>query len=169
MPMPAAGQGLDRVLLRLGEQRYAIPLTAVREVLPLPLLSRPPRMPAILDGFLHLDRIAVAVVNLARLFDLPDAPPALYTPLLLVRGNSKPIALRVEQVLGVVSISQDSEVQLDEHWVGNECAEGAAVLGNRVVVLLAPQRILLKQERDCLADLQAAEQQRLDALREAAP
>src|SRR5580698_8646026 len=84
LPKQAAARGENMVLLSIGEQRYAIPLTAVQEILPMPLLSRSPRMPPILDGFMHLGGIAVAVVNLARLFDLPDAASTLYTPLLLL-------------------------------------------------------------------------------------
>lgn len=164
---PARGEKL--VVFCVGDGRYAIPLAAVREVLPLPLLSRSPQMPAILDGFMHLGGIAVTVVNVARLFDVPEAAPALYTPLLLLHGDSAPIALKVERVLGAVSVSESSTVRLEEHAACNECVRGAAMIDDRVVLLLSPDRILLRQQRECLAELRASEQQRIDALGEVAP
>jgi chemotaxis signal transduction protein len=162
-----SSRGEKMVMLCIGEQRYAIPLAAVQEVLPLSMLSRPPRMPAILDGFMHLGGTVVAVVSLARLFNLPDAAPTLYTPLLLLRGSPAPIALKVVRVLGVVSVSENAKVRLEEHDGCNECVQGAAIIEDHVVVILSPQRILLSQERECLADLLASEQCRIDALREA--
>ncbi|HEX3997932.1 MAG TPA: chemotaxis protein CheW [Pirellulales bacterium] len=164
----ASSAGEKMVILSIGQQRYAIPLAAVQEVLPLSVLSRPPRMPLILDGFLHLGETAVAVVNLPRLFNLPDAPTALYTPILLLRGSPPPIALKVDRVLGVVWVSDDAKMRLDDRDGCNGCLQGVAIIDDRVVIILSPQQILLSQETERLADLLADEQRRIDALQEAA-
>ena len=54
----------------------AFPLEAVREIVPMARLSSPPGLPSGLEGFLDLRGIAVPIVRLDRLFDLPAQHPA---------------------------------------------------------------------------------------------
>lgn len=178
LPFDAAGKGpANRTAARgeklivfcIAEQRYAIPLAAVQEVLPLPLLSRSPRMPSILAGFMHLGGMAVAIVDVARLFDMPSADCGLYTPLLLLRGATDPIALKVERVLGIVSVLASAKVRVEERNDRNNCLEATAIIEGHVVALLSLERLLLSRERKCLAHLRADEQSRIDALCETAP
>ena len=78
------------IAFALGEQVYALPLEAVREILPMAQLSRPPGMPSLLDGFLNLGGTSVAVVNLGRLFGSPNPPWQLHSPLLVLRSQQAP-------------------------------------------------------------------------------
>jgi purine-binding chemotaxis protein CheW len=154
------------VLMSVAEQRYAMPVNTIQEVLAAPELSAPPGMPRILNGFMDLGGVATPVVSLARLFNLSEAPAALYTPILLLRDQSKPLAIQVEQVLGSASISDSAIARLSPHDVTGDAVVGMAMVDKRCVVVLAPDRLLLRQERTRLAEVQSLEQNRLAAIRE---
>lgn len=146
----------------------ALPAERVPELVFLPALVHSPAQPAILDGFLNLRGAAVPVLPLHRLFDLPAPPGGLHSPLLIVRSGGSLLALRVDQVEEVAPI-RASAIQpytRDDSW--NECAEGQFSRNGQDTVLLSADRLLLAKERECLADLQAQTQRRLENL-EAGP
>src|SRR5258708_2578808 len=92
------------VIFHVALQAYGLPLDAVREILPLAQLSQPPGMPSLLAGFLNLEGIAVPVVRLSRLFELPEQTPGLYAPLLIVRAADLTVALLVDSISEIASI-----------------------------------------------------------------
>ncbi|RYZ03945.1 MAG: hypothetical protein EON61_15140, partial [Alphaproteobacteria bacterium] len=62
------------VTIRCGERLCVLDRAAVQEVTPLPELSRPPSLPASVEGVMNLAGEAVLVVDLVRLLDVaPDA------------------------------------------------------------------------------------------------
>ncbi len=139
----------------------ALPLAAVREIVPMALLSRPPGLPALLEGFLNLAGTAVPVVRLDRLFHLPELALGLYTPLLILRTSEDRVALMVESVRGIVAVPPDDIRAGFDGGSFNDCVEGEFTAGERVVHLLSLERLLLEKERQCLAELRAVEQDRL--------
>lgn len=152
----------------LGDQEYALPLSAVQEIVPMALLVRAPGLPSIVEGFLNFGGTTTAVIHLGRLFGQAVAPSRFYTPLLILRNRDLPLALIVDRVVGLSAISTDSIVRLGEGASLNDCAEGVFIQEKRALVMLSPERIMLDQERTCLAELLAAEQARIAALEETA-
>jgi purine-binding chemotaxis protein CheW len=147
----------------------ALPIDGIQEVVALPALSRPPSLPSVLEGFLNLGGNAVPVLRLDRLFGLEEVGPGLYTPLLVLHQPEDQIALLVESVQGIVPV-QPADVRLVNGGDSfNDCVEGEITLGDRVVHLLSSERLLLEKERQCLAELQAVEQERLRSMQEARP
>ncbi len=151
---------------RLSGCLCALPLKAIREVVALPLLSRPPGRPSLLEGFLNLGGSAVPVLRLDRLFNLPELIPSLYTPLLILRQPEDRLALLVESVQGILSLTLEDVRPVRGGDSFNDCLEGEITVGDQVVHLLSSERLLLEKERQCLAELQAVEQERLRSLEE---
>src|SRR5438128_2487698 len=88
--------GTDRrslLLFHLPGHACALPLASVQEVVPMPLLSRPPGLPSVLAGFLDLGGAIVPVLRLDRLLGLSEVVPGLYTPLLVLRQPEDRLAL----------------------------------------------------------------------------
>src|SRR5438105_447504 len=74
---PAAEQSIRHVLFRVGQERFALPLDAVREVVnPQPPFARVPRTSDAVRGAMNLRGRVVAVVDLAPLVGLPAQPLA---------------------------------------------------------------------------------------------
>src|SRR6266851_3189772 len=154
-PKPPSRRQRCLLVFRLADQRYALPLAEVQEILPIAMLARPPRLPSILAGFLNLAGEAVPVVRLACLFELPDQPASLYTPLVILRNPDRRLALVVERVSGVVAVSDDAVVPVQEDDSFNGSTEAQVTVTDHVIHILAPDRILLEKERQCLAEFQA--------------
>ncbi|ACA14812.1 CheW protein [Methylobacterium sp. 4-46] len=127
----------------------AVRREAVREVLPLPRLWRPPGVPAALAGFFSLGGAAVPVLDLAVLFGLAGASagrPMLYRHLLLV-GEAAPLALLVDRVDDLVSVEPEAVTPLPQGTALNGCVAGELRCGGRLLHELAVSRILLAEER----------------------
>jgi purine-binding chemotaxis protein CheW len=152
------------LVFRLAGQTCALPLEKVREILPMALLAHPPGLPSLLEGFLNLGGIAIPVLRLDRLFALPPLQPGLYTPLLVLRGPEPPLALLVEKVEAVLSVPGEALLPVRAGHAFNDCAAAEVALGDRTLHLLSPERLLLREERQRLAELQARAQQRLGEL-----
>jgi purine-binding chemotaxis protein CheW len=177
------------VVFRVAEQMYGLPIEAVREIVPLAQLTRPPSLPSLVAGFLNLGGTAVAVVRLSQLFELPAQPPGLYTPLVVLQSGGVPKALLVDEVLRVAAIAEPEIVPIAEAFCFNDCALGMTTLeisarrserttsqrttsqrtATMHVVLLSAERLLSAQEERRLAELSAIETERLAMLREDAP
>jgi purine-binding chemotaxis protein CheW len=157
------------LLFHLAGQAYGLPLSQVREVVLLAELSRPPDLPIVVAGFLNLGGIAIPVLRLNHLFGLPPQPTGLYTPLILLRHPDSPLALLVDRVDRILSVSTEAVVALPENHSFNDCVEGVATVEDRLILLLSPERILLEKEQQCLAEFQYREQARLRGLQESQP
>jgi purine-binding chemotaxis protein CheW len=152
------------LLFHLPDALCGLPLSAIRQIVPMALLARPPGMPSLLEGFLDLAGTAVPVVRLDRLFRLPELVLGLYTPVVILNASEDRIALVVESVRGIVAVPPGDVRSGFDGGSFNDCVEGEATVGGLAVHLLSPARLLLEKERQCLAELQAVEQDRLREL-----
>lgn len=152
------------VVFQLAGQVCALPLEAVREIVHMAQLSRPPGLPSILEGLLNLRGAIIPILRVGRLFNLPEQTPGLYTPLVILQNPDPPLALLVDGVNGVLPVSDEDLLPVREADLFNGCVEAEAVLNGRTVHLLSLERLLLKQERRRIAEFQALEQQRLGEL-----
>jgi purine-binding chemotaxis protein CheW len=155
------------LLFDLGEQAYGLPISAVREVVPMTELSQPAGAPACLTGVLNLGGEAVAVVSLRRLFGMPSRPWELYTPLVVLKSTAPALSFVVDRVTQVATVGEDGWHEIPADCSINECAVAALWTVERSAVLLAPDRILLAAEKYRLRDLMHNEQLRVAELSEA--
>ena len=136
-------------------------MDAIREVVPIAHLTRPPRMPATLAGFLLLDGRQVPVLRLALLLGLPEDAVGLYTPLIVLHGANRSmagLALLVDRVRSVVS--SGSVTRLEETHSFNGCVRSLLQVDGEQVPVLSPVRLLLEDERQRVADCQRITQER---------
>jgi purine-binding chemotaxis protein CheW len=145
----------------------ALPRSAIRELLPLPRLWRPPALPRPVAGFFNLGGQAIPVLRLDVLFGLERADDRpeddLYRHLILVEGfgSSGIGALLVDRVLEVSTIQSFQLSSISRTDTLNGCVEAEVTLDGRLVHLLSAERILLKEEQQSLADLGRHAQNRL--------
>jgi purine-binding chemotaxis protein CheW len=152
------------LVFRLSEQYCAVPLESVQEIILMASLSRPPSMPAIMDGFLNLRGTAVPVVSLSRMFRLPELPYTLYAPIIVLRGANCSVGFLVDQVNQVVSVAAEGSLTVPKKHSFNDCAETELVVTGRVVHVLSPERLFLEKQQQCLSEFQVMEQHRLQDL-----
>jgi purine-binding chemotaxis protein CheW len=103
LPAVTAPAGERQVVFRVGTERYALPLSAVREVVPPnPPFARVPRAGGAVRGVMNLRGRVVAVVDLAELVGLPPQPlEAGRGQVLILDREKRALGLLIGVVLGV--------------------------------------------------------------------
>ncbi len=154
---------LSAVLFDVGGVTAAVPLSSVREVLPLPHLSRPPGSPAPFAGFLDRAGAALPAVRLAMLFGLADRAPEidpLDAHLLVVGHEALTVAFLVDRVLDVVTAGPVTATPVAPDATLNGCVEMEVALRGGLVPLVSADRLLTASERERLASLTRLEAER---------
>ncbi len=100
---------MRHVLFRLGRERFALPLEAVREVvLPQPPFSRVPRASEAVRGVMNLRGRVVAVVDLATLVGLaPQVLEPSAGQVIVLDHARRALGLLIGGVLGVEPLAQE--------------------------------------------------------------
>jgi len=156
----------DLLVFHSSSQECAFPLNDVQEVVPMAQLSSPPGLPSLLAGFLDLSGTAIPILRLEKLFNLPEQPAGLHTPLIILRGGGIPCGFLVGGVRRIARAKASSFLRLPENQVFHDCATAAVEIDGKTVHVLSPARILIENERQALAEFQAMAQKRLCSLRE---
>ncbi|KQN37614.1 hypothetical protein ASG37_11325 [Sphingomonas sp. Leaf407] len=142
------------LILRTGAQRLALPMAAVRGVLPLLPVETTPGLPRPLLGFIDLRGQMVAVLHPLALLDpaAPVGPVGLFAHLVHLKGADAPCLL-VDRAEDVVS----GEVgDIDPTLSLNEAIIGELAVGDTVAHVIDPDRLLLSAERNTIDRLAAA-------------
>jgi purine-binding chemotaxis protein CheW len=150
------------LVFHLEDRTYCVSTTCVEEIVPMAELIRVPSAPAFLLGFLDVGGQLVAVISLRQLMGMAEREPDLYTPLVILKTTSQPIALEVDGVTRIIKLGEDELIPLSEGCSLNHCATAVARLDGAPVVVLAPERLVLHEEQRRVAELAALAKTRLD-------
>jgi purine-binding chemotaxis protein CheW len=145
----------------VAERQYAVPAACIEQIVPLPEVACPPDAPPLLLGFVDLAGESVPAIRLHRLFQLPETPLGLWTPLIIVRDEGRRLALLVDRVNQVVRLDAEAVLALPAGHGLSDCVQGVWRSAGGPVLLLSPQRLLLQQEQARLVELQERTQRRL--------
>ena len=98
---------MRHVVFRLERDRYALPLSAIREVVVAPTeYTRVPRAPVSVKGVVNLRGRVVPVVDLRALLEVAPHPTAVSTRLILLELGRRELGLLITDVDGVESIEK---------------------------------------------------------------
>jgi purine-binding chemotaxis protein CheW len=101
------------VVFGLQGQRYALRLTAVERIVAVAAITVLPSAPSIVMGIINVQGRVVPVVDVGKRFGLPEREIELSDRLIVARTSSRPVALLVPVVFGVV----ECVVKLDDGLV----------------------------------------------------
>lgn len=149
------------LILQVGEALLGLEAARVAEVLHLCELSRPPGLPGFLAGFLNLEGRAMPALQLDRVLGLPPREPDLYSHLVLLHSG---VALVAGRVLRLAEIPPEQHLALAPGCTFNDCCRAELPLPEGTVHLLDVDRLLLREEKERLAELTSRAQERLAEL-----
>jgi purine-binding chemotaxis protein CheW len=132
----------------------------VREIVPMPAMTKIPGQPSILEGFVDLRGAILPIVRLAALFDLAFTPSA-WSHVLVARISGSDIGLLVDGVDDLLTVDASELHPLAASQSINECATAGFNAGDRKYVLLDASVLLLAEEKARLAELETQVRQRL--------
>lgn len=161
-----AGAEAHYLIFALAGLRCALPREAVRELLPLPRLSRPPSMPATLAGFVNLGGEALPVLALRHLLGLTRTAPVepLYRHIIVAEDTlpGTRVGLLVDRVLDLRPVAAAQRQPVPPEDSLNGCVVAQLALPEGAVHVLDPARILMAQEQARLEELTRKAAARLD-------
>lgn len=152
------------ISFRLGDQNFALPLEAVREVAPYCALSRPPVCPPLIEGILNLAGDALLVLRLDRLLLLPEMVPNAGSRLLIIEHAGGRFALLTDEVREIHQLSAEQFSPVPGSSSFNACVETQAQTEAGVIHLLSLERLLLSREREALGQFMLMERRRRELL-----
>ena len=163
LPVAVPKQTHEILAFIIADETYALPLSAVREILKVPPITGVPRAPRDVLGIISVRGRITTVRDLRRLLRMPEAEVDKHTRVLLVEDGDEVIGLLVDRVLQVFRLDED-EVELaavvggdvSEHVLGvgrpragrrasgtsSLTAADAARLDMDILVLLSPGPLL---------------------------
>jgi purine-binding chemotaxis protein CheW len=133
---------LRHVVFRVAQERFALPLGAVREVvLPQPPFARVPRSSEAVRGVMNLRGRVVAVVDLAALVGLPAQPlEAGAGHVLILEHGKRALGFLIGGVLGVEALAPPEDA-------APGLVRGMAAASAGAVTVLGPEALAADAER----------------------
>ena len=182
-PLPNSGQNAVRIagsspkhdstvmaIFYVSAELFAVDASAVKEITLMARLSTPSGLPAVIAGFLNIAQRPIPIIRLHRLLGIPEPTLGLYTQILILRDGARAsVGWIVDRVVQVIRLPQQEVLPVPENHCFQNCATGLFAANDTSVSILAPDRVLLEQERRCMLDFQAMEQERLRELEHTAP
>lgn len=154
-----AGRQEQFVVFDLGGERYGLPIAAVDEVLRLPeQVTRVPNGPRFVSGIINLRGRPVPIIDQRERFGAPAADAAARPRVVIVSFGGLQAGFVVDAVSEILSVASD-EIALAPSFSSERSAvfDRVARTGadGRLILLVDPQELLSRAERDAVADIAA--------------
>ena len=94
----------DLLIFELGNQRYALPASDVRELLRAVTLTPLPHAPAIVEGVINVRGTLIPVLDIRARFRVPPKPAEPSDHLIVAHAGGRLVALRVDHALELVRL-----------------------------------------------------------------
>lgn len=140
------------VQAQVGDERVGFPVSAVREIILVPPITRIPRSPRWLRGAAALRGQTVPIVCLRERFGAEPVAPSPRMRVIIAEINQQPIGFLVDSVFTVrrfapEEVEPPASVLLNEQ---NEYVQAIGHDGEHLVLLLNPERLLERKQLEKL-------------------
>lgn len=143
------------VTFEVADNRYALPVTAVQELLRAVAISPLPRAAPFVEGVIDVRGTVVPVLEIRSRFGLPPRELSASDQLVLAAAGPRLVALRVDRVLELVEVDDGAVTALDRQVPTARHIEGVVRLEGGLAVIY-----------DLSTFLSAAEARALEAMME---
>jgi purine-binding chemotaxis protein CheW len=123
------------VVFSLEEQRYALPLSAVEQIVRVVEITRLPKAPDIILGVVNIRGRIAPVYNIRARFRLPDREFMLSDHLIVARTSRHTAALVVDAVTGVVTMTNGEIIEPGRISPGLEYVDGVVKLEDGLIFI----------------------------------
>ncbi|HTY21089.1 MAG TPA: chemotaxis protein CheW [Geobacteraceae bacterium] len=140
---------------RLGDDLYAMDIMRIKEIIRPQKLAVLPKAPSFMEGALNLRGTVIPVVDLRKRFDMPLRETDLNRRLLIVAMAGRSLGFVVDEVTVVITIPVANIKPPPQitNYVGAEYLIGVCLVGEEMVMLLNPDRLLTRGEANALGSV----------------
>lgn len=145
------------VVFTLDEQRYALHLAAVERIVRVVEVTPLPKSPEIVLGVVNVQGRIIPVVNIRKRFRLPEREIALSNQLIIASTSRRTGALLVDEVSGVVEISEREMIEAGKILPDMDYVEGVVKLEDGLILIHDLNTFLSIEEEKALDDAMKTE------------
>ena len=150
-----ANSTLQLVSFQLANELYGIEITKVREIILIPEITRIPQTPSYVNGVINLRSTVIPVIDLRKLFGLPEAAATDESRIMVLLACGKTIGVVVDAVREVLRIKHDQIAPPPSTvgGLGREYLTGLVRLDHELLILLDIDKTLKQHASSDLATL----------------
>ena len=148
---------LQLVCFRMGGEEFALGIMRVREIVRPLKVARVPRAPSFVEGVVNLRGAILPVIDLRRRFGLSAAADERRVRFLVVSLRDSVVIFVVDEVHEVMRAAREAVLPAPPLVRGVDASYllGVLPVGERLVMLLHPERVLTSAETEELRRLEA--------------
>jgi purine-binding chemotaxis protein CheW len=137
--------------LKVGDQisEYAVSITRVQEIIPLPIPTRLPQVPDFVEGIINLRGKIIPIIDLKKRFAMGGAVATKDSRSVIIEMDGQIIGIIVDEVNEVLRLSSD-QIEAPPAVIGGITAEyltGVGKLEDRLLILLDVDKIFNEYEK----------------------
>lgn len=138
---------MDKLLIfALSGLRCALPLAGIERILRAVEISPLPKAPEIVMGLVNVQGRIFPVLNIRKLFRLPETEINLNDQIVIARTATRPVAILVESTIGVAEYSKRDIIPSDQLFPGIDYLEGVAKLQDGIIYIYNLDRFLSSED-----------------------
>jgi purine-binding chemotaxis protein CheW len=133
---------------------FAIPISNVQEIIPLPVPTRLPQVPDFIEGIINLRGKIIPIIDLKKRVAMgePDEEPVKDRRTIIIDMEGQTIGIIVDEVNEVLRLSTDS-IDKPPAVISGITAEyltGVGKLDDRLLIMLNVDKVFNESEKDAL-------------------
>lgn len=143
------GETVQVIVFRLGEERYGVDISQVREIIRPSQITKIPNAPEFVEGVINLRGQITTIVNLRKRFGIPPKPIDNDTRIIVVEYNNAVIGMMVDTVNEVKYLPQRDIEALPSIITSREEAKflkGVGKLSDGLLILIDLNKVLNEGE-----------------------
>ena len=151
-------QSFAVLTFRTNDQVYALPITAVRQLIEMVAITPVPEASPTIQGVINVHGEIVPVMDLRLRLGLPFKAYQLHTPIILLQVNGRSLALVVDEVETVIDVNP-ADLQTDEtvfEYSANPQASyfsSFAKVNKQLIIIIDADRLIGSQLETGLAQV----------------
>jgi purine-binding chemotaxis protein CheW len=134
------------LIVRLGENLHGIPIEWVEEVLPALPIETVPRCASFVRGVVSVRGHLIPVLDAAERLGLEGHDRPAEPHIVCVRVADRLVGLEVDEALELMDLGQTALVAAEDIGASAGFFAGVAELGDEIVRILDPNRLLAREE-----------------------
>ncbi|MEM0088556.1 MAG: chemotaxis protein CheW [Archaeoglobaceae archaeon] len=139
------GETVQVIVFKLGDERYGVDISQVREIIRPSQITRIPNAPDFVEGVINLRGQITTIVNLRKRFGMPPKPIDNDTRIIVVEYNNAVIGMMVDTVNEVKYLPQKDIEALPSIITSREEAKflkGVGKLPDGLLILIDLNKVL---------------------------
>ncbi|MCS7130595.1 MAG: chemotaxis protein CheW [Archaeoglobaceae archaeon] len=143
------GETVQVIVFRLGEERYGVDISQVREIIRPSQITKIPNAPDFVEGVINLRGQITTIVNLRKRFGMVPKPIDNDTRIIVVEYNNAVIGMMVDTVNEVKYLPQKDIESLPSIITSRESAKflkGVGKLPDGLLILIDLNKVLNEGE-----------------------